>query len=894
MNYEETIKHTSDFTVPNLIKLCRSLLPPQYERCPYSHPELRNGTAILQSEDGMNCYIAAYGEMHMAKCRGALQNFPFDRIDDYVELVDWGCGQGIGSLCTVEAFKQHRKEYLIKQITLIEPSKYTLRRAIINVKKITAGNVTIIPINQYMPSVKHEVGQEYLESLSYRYHYVIHIFSNILDLACLDLSKLARMVSVSGHQHIIMCMGPVNTNSYRIDQFCSVFGAQDIFSKINDKSYGRTSDTYYTYTCKTECFVYNGQSLDFSKMEHYNQMPISYSESEYDPQMAVKNGSISQAICDIYKMFSPLLNENDLLLIKPDVNGDKPDLMIVKPHTGILIINVFDDDINNYKHVDYKDNKSIIINNIGQKIMSPIAKIETYWDNFIRLHIDGLMEMAVQDSKCWGIVKRMVYFAKNSAQEANDFFNSRDTHTNIIGKDILNDISQQKCLLHRIHFDGYNNVFDDTAMRGLMRIISPGWHSYKEGKAFNLTSTQKTLVKSEAYKRQKISGAAGSGKTQVLATRAVNAQVRTGGDVLILTYNIALANYMRYRMNDVRADFTWDKLHITYYHRFFRSMAYRAGLHVSFGAYENINFFKGYESRLTKYDAIFIDEVQDYNSEWLQILNDNFLKPDGEFVVFGDPKQNVYGRPLDSLGDIRLGVISGLWNHSLKDGMRFTNPQLASLAYEFQKEFLGKDHVDGIEKNPVQTDLTTCIKYADIGLIKDDKQTKTLARYCRNILKDFHVSSSTTVVLSQMGDILRLVDYYYRQLTGNETSTTFVKKEVFDELLKKHLILSSCSSIANYGLKRDKDSIEHGLKERFTMDTRFLKMSTIHSFKGWESPTVILIIESEDASSPIYRVPSNLDKPEIIYTAITRARENLFIFNLGNKKYDEFFKKHIK
>ena len=50
-----------------------------------------------------------------------------------------------------------------------------------------------------------------------------------------------------------------------------------------------------------------------------------------------------------------------------------------------------------------------------------------------------------------------------------------------------------------------------------------------------------------------------------------------------------------------------------------------------------------------------LDEVQDYTTEWLRIVMQNFLMPDGEFVVFGDPKQNVYHRPIDSNGDIRNG-----------------------------------------------------------------------------------------------------------------------------------------------------------------------------------------------------------------------------------------------
>ena len=49
----------------------------------------------------------------MMKCWSALQNFLFDNISGSIEIVDWGCGQGIGSMCVVDCFKEH--DILIKK-----------------------------------------------------------------------------------------------------------------------------------------------------------------------------------------------------------------------------------------------------------------------------------------------------------------------------------------------------------------------------------------------------------------------------------------------------------------------------------------------------------------------------------------------------------------------------------------------------------------------------------------------------------------------------------------------------------------------------------------------------------------------------------------------------------
>ena len=62
------------------------------------------------------------------------------------------------------------------------------------------------------------------------------------------------------------------------------------------------------------------------------------------------------------------------------------------------------------------------------------------------------------------------------------------------------------------------------------------------------------------------------------------------------------------------------------------------------------------------------------------------------------------------------------------------------------------------------------------------------------------------------------------------------------------------------------------------------KLSTIQSFKGWESHTLFLIIESEPENGKQSKMV------ELIYTGLTRAQKKLFVFNMGNRFYDTFFK----
>ena len=82
--------------IDRLVEQCYNALPPSWKNNPWSY--LDHGKAILDSDDKLNAYIASYGEMHIMKCRLAMNNIPFDDLESQdFEIFDWGCGQGLGT-----------------------------------------------------------------------------------------------------------------------------------------------------------------------------------------------------------------------------------------------------------------------------------------------------------------------------------------------------------------------------------------------------------------------------------------------------------------------------------------------------------------------------------------------------------------------------------------------------------------------------------------------------------------------------------------------------------------------------------------------------------------------------------------------------------------------------
>lgn len=877
MPYAEDIKQCN--SIDDIIDYCHNALPEEYKGRPWTHPELNHGINLLASDVALNCYMSAYGDMHVTKCRAAMMNFPFNDIQGSIEIVDWGCGQSIGSATIIEVLRQRNLFQWLRKITLIEPSHSAIERANDNIRTLTHGTVKIDVKNLFLPA-NDIVEGETLNSIGYRYNNIIHVFSNILDVTAIDLGIVAKMVASAQGKHFVLCIGPQNGAAYRIEKFCSVFGEQNYFSQINSVRYARTRRTAHPYTCMTRCFEYNGATIDLNKLALVDERHEAI-YNEYDLRLRIQNHVLSSQKARVAWRLENILSVDDIMYIDAAVNEVAVDFIIVRPNKGILLLNIFEENLNECTLSE--DKKEINVH--GQLYQSPIDLI-----NLCQLSIkDGIEELlmnTIEDNRNFSLIKKAVVFSENSIDEIKKFFeyqNNVFNFTFIFGKEIIEnrDISQN--LYTTIGFLYNNNAFDDVVRRKLARMISPSWHSYQEGRIdMQPIGAQKRLSES-SITQQKISGVAGSGKTQVLAFRAVNAMKRTGGDVLVLTYNITLANYLKFRLSEIREDFSWEKIDVYPYHQFFRIRAAECQLHVEFSSYQNEAFFENSKGH-KKYSAIFVDEVQDYTTEWLRIIMQNFLLvPNGELVVFGDPKQNVYQRPLDANGDIRLGIIGGQWNRQLTTSRRFTNPRLANLATAFQTQFMANLPTDDIvaENTISNTFNFQIVTYIDL---RQNNSIESIITNIINIISNDNNEARDFAVLASSTKLLRNIDILYRQRTNEQTEITFISNETLERLKQIHQVTDE--KAANWKFNRDFEALERTRKQLFTTDKRCLKISTIQSFKGWESPSVIVILENDIV---LHNTTFRPMSPQTIYTAITRARENMYIINIGNDTYHNFF-----
>ena len=421
----------------------------------------------------------------------------------------------------------------------------------------------------------------------------------------------------------------------------------------------------------------------------------------------------------------------------------------------------------------------------------------------------------------------------------------------------------------------------------MVGIIVGHWHPYTEGDTnFRLTDRQKSIVRSD-NNRLRVKGVAGCGKTQTVANRAVEKHLQTGDKVLILTFNISLIQYVRMRINQVPADFSTSKFEIANYHQFFISMANRySGRMFNLSDFDDPNYFASCAEKIKRYKTIIIDEVQDFKTEWLASIITYFLTPDGTVSVFGDGEQNIYGRKMEAETKMpSIPTFLGRWNEmSERLSMRIINTEIASLSHKFMRAFVDSN----IPPINIQNELffeTYWLKYWNVSA---NTKASKLCQYIRSILREYKLNTRDVVVMAESINILRDIERVY-MTTGKRCMTNFETAEEYENLIH-------AQANPNH-FQKDLTEIRRAAKTHFTTDTDDMKLSTIHSFKGWESESVILILQPEMSGNVKldgYYVHERDNIPALIYTALTRAKCNLFILNLGNTKYHSFFQTNIR
>ena len=427
---------------------------------------------------------------------------------------------------------------------------------------------------------------------------------------------------------------------------------------------------------------------------------------------AAEHDSLRQPLTDgeklVFEFFDRYLPEEWEIYLQPHLNGLKPDFVLLHPQNGIAVFEVKDWNLDALHYsCEWSNDKPRLMGNNGTRTFSlekqnPVTKIDLYKKEIFELYCPRLKERTGFGSITAGII-----FPFAEKKRIEDLFKPfRDVrnmsgYSNLyplVGSDTIA-IGDINTVLSR--WNKVNNCMSVEIAADLRAWLAEPSFSKDQRSSLEISSEQRRLITTRTDKGyRRIKGSAGSGKSIVLAGRAAEL-ASSGLNVLVCTYNITLINYLR--DVSVRWKGTSAKNAITWLH--FHALCKRILIESGYEAKYN-QLWKDYDSKTvlddkladlllevvsntdeySDYDAILVDEGQDFRPNWWQVLR-KLVNLNGEMLLVADRTQDVYGTASAWTDEqmIKSGF-KGVWG-SLDVSYRMP-PKLIEITRQFAETFL--------------------------------------------------------------------------------------------------------------------------------------------------------------------------------------------------------------
>lgn len=530
--------------------------------------------------------------------------------------------------------------------------------------------------------------------------------------------------------------------------------------------------------------------------------------------------------------------------IQPSLQGNRPDMLLFHKEQGIFIVEVKDWKLDRFFKKDnafFKREKDCVI-----QIISPASQIERYAFICENLFVNVP-------------ITTIGYFHNADSRDVESLLQ----RSNIKFFGINNFKMIRECVLQTPRVSPL-----DT--KPIYAILKPPLHKKEHGENLKLTPQQKILITHTPNSWRRVKGVAGAGKTIVITQKAASI-ASNQKRVLVVCFNKTLKSYIKENIEKAREEFDWNLIECYHFHEFLKIFAEENGLKITasrdFEKYErellreaNTLITQGGNAKGRKYDAILIDEAQDFKKEWFDFLL-HFLSENDEVLLVADDKQNIYDREISWINESMAGYgykFKGTWG-ILKDNIRQRKfPEVIEESNRFFELFLQ----DFMLKHP-ERNFGEPIK-------------------CENIQQK-----------GIMGRLFSSVDLFWENT--QEVHQSFLS--AYQYLLKrgykdKNIIILVSTRQRGRELKEflDKENIpshtffDSKSKEEFMQEEERVKIITLHSFKGLENGVVIYISDGKEDDKSDFET----------YVAITRATECLIVLNTKEKykEYGEGWKKY--
>lgn len=374
---------------------------------------------------------------------------------------------------------------------------------------------------------------------------------------------------------------------------------------------------------------------------------------------------------------------------------------------------------------------------------------------------------------------------------------------------------------------------------------------------FSIDLEQEILAKSLGEGPRLMRGIAGTGKTLIMLIRArlmaSNAEAKNmHPKILVVCWNISLANYMRQIFDSLQGIPLKDKsgVQIMHFMQFARTLALEHA--IAFPRASEAHFEEKVSRILSRlrveaherFSAIFVDEGQDFQVDWIYFLFHKMMQErepkEKYFVVAADDAQRIYRSKDFSWAklDIPMRGRSRILRRVYRNSAR---------VWGFAAFLFG---------NSLQA------VYSDVAVGELEFAPKP--GYDPLLMACDSLQSQVTKVISLIQSrppqyLLRNILILYRRAHVDGYA-------VIDDLE---------SQLGQAGIAYQRITESNESKSTFVWADDCVKISTVHSAKGMDAPFVI-VLGAEMFDDP------DTDETRLMYVALTRAREYLAVLYSGN------------
>ena len=569
----------------------------------------------------------------------------------------------------------------------------------------------------------------------------------------------------------------------------------------------------------------------------------------------------------VAELFDSKLSIEWEIYIQPHLNGLRPDFVLLNPNAGMAVFEVKDWDLSALDYyVDYsaprkprlmaRQKSGVAFSLQGD---NPVNKIRLYKEELFDLYCPRLNEKSGL-----AVITAGVIFTRSTRAQVQKLltpFRDQDTgmakypqYYPLSGSDDVQSANIAR-LFPEWQRTSSKFMSEDTAddLRGWLK--EPAF-SREQREPLELNNHQRRLATtrtSSGYRRLK--GPAGSGKSLVLAARS-SELASEGKEVLVCSFNITLKNYLRdlaARHKDWRQvvggsitflNFhSWCKRvclatgHEQDYKELWGNSSVDAVLEIHMAQLVQQIYDpqrRGDGSLPLSYDAILVDEGQDFRLNWWQTLR-KALKDGGEMLLVADKTQNIYGTAGDwtEQAMVGAGFQGGPWAQ-LSTSYRLP-PSIIPIIRKFADEYLSDEETDIPPTEQAELDLyPTELRWVQVR-------------------PSNAIEACVDEVRRQM---VRLrVDTAIPDITFLSGST--VGRELVEEYGRKSVRVLNTFDRQGEEQRRQKLAFFQG-------DSK-VKATTPHSFKGWEARHLVLYVEGIDRAR---------DRA-LLYTALTRLKRHV-------------------